>query len=192
MKTILTAFVFLFSFSASAFEMVGLMGYDLNLMANKPSNTVKTGGGIGYGFIARLDLGPGKIESGFLYTPLSITTSVASNEAKTSGSYWIMPVLYRFEIIPPFISLAAGLDYAIQGSTNIAVNGLLANPASSGYQNHFGGEVSLEAAQDIGENLSAILDVRYRQAFGDAITFSGQATKYNFMMFALGFQKRLE
>jgi hypothetical protein len=192
MKKYLLALLLLSSPQAIAYEMLGLVGYDFNLMTNKPSNTVRSAGGIGYGFIGRLDLGPGRLETGFLYTPLSITTNISTIEVKTSGSYWIVPVLYRYEIVPPFLSMALGADYAIQGSTNIAANGSLGNAASTEFQNHFGLEASLEAAQDLGEDLSLVLDIRYRYALGDAITLSNQALKYNFTMVAIGFQKRLE
>jgi hypothetical protein len=189
----LSTALFLSISSAQAFDMVGMVSYNIGQLSNQPSNFVEKGNSLGYDFFGRLDLGPGQIESGFLYSPVSITTKVAAANVKTAGSYWILPLLYRVQILPPFFSLAAGFDYAVEGNTNIEISGgTIPSGSNSGYRSHFGYEISAEAAQDLGENLSAVLDVRYRGGFAPAIAFSGQDTKYNFVMIALGLQKHLE
>lgn len=176
---------------ASAFEMTGLLGYDLNLMTNKPTNTVSTGGGIAYAFMVRTEVANnGKLESGFLYTPTSISTNYIFGDVKSTGSFWIIPLLYRFDLRSPFFSLGIGPDYATFGSSQLSVNN--ASIVSSSYQSNFGAEVSFQASQEIGEDLSVVLDLRYRKGLGDAITFSNEGTKFNFALFALGLQKRLE
>lgn len=176
---------------AEEFELTGLVGYDLNLMTHKPSNAIETKGGVAYAFSARTELGIGKIESGFIYTPTSITTDNAYlGHEKSSGAYWFLPLLYRFDLFPPFLTFAIGPDYGVVSSNVLSVNNGIYS--SSDYKNHFGAEVSLEVAQDLGENLSAVLDVRYRAGLGDAIVFNNQGTKLNFLLFALGLQKRLE
>lgn len=193
MKTLLALFIALAALSSNALalEMAGLLGYDFNLMSGKPTNTVRTGGGVSYVFLIRTEVANnGKLESGFLYTPTSITTSYATVDVKSTGSFWILPLLYRFDLGSPFFSLGLGADYATFGSSQLSANpgGII----SSSYQSHFGLEASFEANQDVGEDLSAVLDLRYRQGLGDAITFSSQGTKFNFLMIALGVQKRLE
>ena len=172
-------------------ELTGLVGYDVNLMSNKPSNTTDTHGGVTYGFSARTDFFAGKIETGFLYTPLSITTTNPFlGDEKSSGAYWIVPLLYRFDVFPPFLTLAFGPDYAVVGNNTLSLNA--GNYTTSAYNSHFGGEVSAQGVQDLGENLSAVLDIRYRAGFSDAITINNQGTKFNFLLIAFGLQKRLE
>lgn len=179
-----------------AFEMTGLVNYDISQITPKPSNYISSNQGIGYSFFGRLDLGPGQIESGFLYTPVGVTTQVANQNITISGSYWILPVLYRFVFLPPFLSLAAGFDYALVGNSAIVSSDLL-NP-SSGYKSHFGYEVGIEAVQDVGENLGAVLDVRYRAGIGNAISLPSESSpvqnsvKYDFLIIGLGIQKRLD
>jgi hypothetical protein len=180
--------------SANAFDMVGLISYNMGQLSNPPSNYVDRGNALGYGFLGRLDFGPGQIESGFLYSAVSITTSKSFGEIKSKGSYWMLPLMYRFHFLPPFFSFAAGFDYAVEGYSNIEIASasLNGNGGSSGYRSHFGYQLSLEAAQDLGENLSAVLDLRYRGGLGEAIAFDGQNTKYNFVMISIGLQKHLD
>ena len=180
--------------NANAFELLGLVAYDIGSYTPKPSNYVNTQNGLGYAFFGRLDLGPGKVESGFIYTPTSITTRTPSQsfDIKTAGSYWILPVLYRYSFYEPFFSIAVGLDYAFIGNTAVSVVGTpINNPATSGYQSNFGGEISFEASQDLGENLSLVFDARYRRGFQNAITFENTTSKFHFVMLALGLQKAL-
>ena len=172
--------------------MLGLVAYDGSLFSPAASNQVGSAGGIGYGFFGRLDLGPGMIESGFLYSQMSITTHYAFGDVKSSGGYWIIPLLYRIQLLPPFFSIAAGPDIAILGSNRVSVDESLYSVPSSGFKTHFGAEVSLEANQDLGENLSVVLDTRYRRGFGNAITINGEGIQYHSYIIALGLQKRLE
>lgn len=179
--------------SAQAFDMTGMISYNIGQLSQKPTTYVEKSNSIGYAFFGRLDLGPGQLESGFHYVPVSITTQKSFGEVKTSGSYWILPLMYRFTFLPPFFSFALGVDYAVEGNTKIDVGGTLnGSGGSSGYRSHFGYQGSLAAAQDLGENLSAVLDFRYRGGLGEAIAFDGVNTKYNFFTIALGLQKHLD
>ena len=102
--------------------------------------------------------------------------------------------MYRYVVFPPFLSIAAGLDYALVGNNEVLIGGsaLTTNP-TSGYKSHFGYEISAEASQDLGENLSAVLDVRYRGGLGNAIYYTDQeVSKYSFWIIALGIQKHLD
>lgn len=175
-----------------AIELAGLLGYHLSMFSEKPSNYESASGGVGYAFLGRVDLGPGMLESGFLAAPNSITTRQTFGNVKASGFYWIIPLMYRINILPPFFSLAVGGDYAVESSTSFSVSGAQLSSTTNGYQNHFGAQVSLEAVQDVGENLSILFDARYRQGLGTAITINSQAIKYNFLMLGIGLQKRLE
>ena len=180
---------------AQAFEMAGMVGYDINKYTAPPSNYTDTSNGIGYGFLARLELGPGMIESGFLYTSTAISVSANANTGlKFSGSYWMIPLMYRYVFLPPFLSLAVGGDYAVAGNTTLAVTGtpLAGLTSASSYKSHFGAQVSLAAVQDLGENLGVVLDLRYRAGLGNAIYFGSQATKYDVTIISLGIQKRLD
>ena len=189
--TLLLSLLLFSSLSAQAVELTGIVGYDLNLMSNKPSNATGTKGGVVYGFSARINAGPGQLEGGFLYTPLSVTTTVPFlGDEKSSGSYWLIPLLYRFEVLPPFLSIGIGPDYAFVGSNTLSTN--FGNYSTSAFSNNLGAEASLQATQDLGENLSAVLDIRYRMGLQDSITFNGSPSKFNFLLFALGLQKRLE
>ena len=178
---------------AHSIELLGLISYDGSAYAKKPSNYVSSGGGIGYGFAGRLELGPGLIESGFRYTATSVTTSELFGNVKTTGSFWIIPLLYRVYVVPPFLSLAIGPDYAILSNTQIELNSSsLGGNYSSGYRSHFGLEASAEALQDLGENLSAVLDVRYRYGLADTINLDGTGLRYQAYIISIGIQKRLE
>ena len=199
---VLSIFLTLTSANTFAFEMLGLISYDISSIQNKPSNYGSTQNGLGYNFFGRIDLGPGKLESGFMYAPAGVTTHEASlGDVKMTGSYWIIPLIYRYSFYEPFFSLGVGFDYAAVGNTALTVNGAPYNIASnnSGYQSHFGAEISGEATQDLGENLSAVLDVRYRMGLSNGITFlnldptvTSAQSKYNFFMIAIGLQKRLD
>ncbi len=182
---------FLVGSISHAFEMTGLVNYSISEISPKPANYVDSNKGVGYSFFGRLDLGPGQIESGFLYTPVGVTTTVANQNITISGSYWLFPVMYRIMVLPPFISLAAGFDYGLVGNSAIVTGNL--NPGL-GYKSHFGYQAGIEAVQDVGENLGAVLDIRYRGGLGDSITLpsASAATKYNFLVVGVGIQKRLD
>jgi len=178
---------------AQAVEMAGFAGFTGSMYPSKPAEYVRTSGGVGYGFLARVDLGPGQIESGFLYAPTSITYTVGASEVKANGSYWILPIQYRIPLVSPFLSLSLGPDFALKGSTSYTIAGASVNPSASGYKSHFGVQSSLQASQDVGENLSLLLDLRYRQGLNSAITvINSQTTRLNLFMISLGIQKRLE
>jgi hypothetical protein len=178
--------------SAAAFEMQGLISYDISELQNPPANYTGTENGLGYEFFGRLDLGPGKIESGFLYASTGITTNESFGPVKTTGSYWMIPLMYRIPIYEPFFSLGVGADYAIVGNTAITAAGTQLSSLTSGYKGNFGVEISGEATQDVGENLSIVFDARYREGLQKAITYDGVDSKYNFLIFSIGLQKRLE
>ena len=172
--------------------MVGLINYNISEVNPKPSSFLKSSNGIGYTFLGRVDFGPGLIEGGFQFTPASITTQQSFGVVTTTGTYWILPLMYRYVFLPPFFSVAAGMDYAVVGTNNLSVNGASMTGLTSGYQSHFGAQVSLEANQDLGENISGVLDVRYRAGLANAISFNNQGSHYNFWIIALGIQKHLE
>lgn len=182
------------SSSAFAYEMQGLISYNVSQIESKPSNFSSSGDGIGYSFLGRFDLGPGQLESGFLFTPTSITTTQSTHEVKFTGTYWIFPLMYRIHFFPPFFSFAFGGDYAVVGTTNLIYDGntLAINNINSGYLSHFGAQASLQATQDLGEDLSLVLDLRYRKGLGTSINLSGAEPKYSFFMVGLGIQKHLE
>ncbi|MBU6154337.1 MAG: hypothetical protein KGP28_08565 [Bdellovibrionales bacterium] len=178
---------------AKAVEMAGFAGYTGSVYPTKPAEYVRSTGGVGYGFLARVDFGPGQIESGFLYTPTSMTYTVGASEVKANGSYWILPLHYRIPIYSPFLSLSLGPDFALKGGTSYTIEGASVSPSASGYKSHFGVQSGLQASQDLGENLSAILDLRYRHGLNSAISvINSQSTRLNFFMISLGIQKRLD
>lgn len=181
---------------AFSFEMFGVLGYGGSLFNPKPTNYASSGGAVTYGFMGRVDLSYGQLESGFLYTQASITNHQLFGDVKTLGSYWIIPVLYRVPAFSPYLSFAVGPDFAVLGTNTISVDGNLVNASSSGFKSHFGIEASAEAVQDLGENLSALVDLRYRQGLGDAINIQNGASasgiKYQAYFILLGLQKRLE
>lgn len=192
----LFCFSLLFSTPAFSFEMLGLVGYGGSIFSSPPSNYQSSGGGVAYSFLGRIDLGPGQLESGFLYTQTSITNRQLFGSVKTLGSYWIIPLLYRLPVIPPFFSLAIGPDFAILGSNATSIDGSALSGSNDGFKSHFGAEISAEAVQDLGENLSAVMDLRYRHGFGDAISVKNASTSqglgYRAYVIAIGLQKRLE
>jgi hypothetical protein len=177
---------------AHAFEMVGLVSYNIGIVSPKPATYTSTGNGVGYAFLGRLNWGPGLIESGFLYTPTSVSSQETFGEVKVSGAYWIFPLMYRFYAIPRVLSIAAGGDYALVSNTNLTVGGSPVDGVTTGYKSHFGVEASIEAAKDMGENLSLVLDVRYRAGLGNALYYGTQNVKYNFTVIAVGLQKFLD
>jgi hypothetical protein len=179
--------------SASAFEMQGLIGYDAPMYTQKPIGYQSSGGGVSYSFYGRFDLGPGAIESGFIYVPTSLTWNLSGvGNVTANGSYWLIPILYRVPILPPFMNLAIGPDFAYMGNTTFSVQGTSLPSSGSGFKSHFGAEASLQALQDLGENLSAVLDLRYRQAIGYSLAIGNEEAHFNFFMISLGIQKRLE
>lgn len=184
--------LFLFTPAAPAFEMLGMISYNLGQINPKPTNYLSSSNGIGYTFLGRLDLGPGLIESGFQFIPTSISTTQSFGELKATGSYWILPLMYRYVFFPPFLSIAVGGDYAVVGTNNLSVGGTQVNGLTSGYRSHFGAQASFEVNQDLGEDLSLVLDIRYRAGLANAITYGTEGSKYNFWVIALGIQKHLE
>lgn len=184
--------------NARAFEMLGSINYSLPSFSPKPSTYTSSGGGIGYGFFGRMELGPGMIESGFVYIPFSMTTHETVIDTKFSGSFWTIPLLYRYWFWEPYLSIAAGVDYAIEGGTELSTStGPIANGIGS-FQSHFGAVASLEAKQDVGENLSVVLDVRYRMGLKNAMEYQSTSTgtttnvKASFTTISIGIMKHLE
>lgn len=171
---------------------MGMVGYNLNQVPTPPSTYVTKSNATNYGFFGRYELGPGRLETGFLYTKTSITTSDVPGNMTVEGSYWIIPMLYRYAFFEPFFSIAVGPDFAIVGNRSLTANGTPISGPASGYRGHWGLEASFEAAQDLGENLSAVLDVRYRMGLASAVSFGGQGTKFHFWGLALGLQKRFD
>ena len=192
MKAVFSLLILLTASSSHAYEMLGLISYNLSAIDPKPTNFTKASNGIGYTFLGRFDLGPGLIETGFQFTPTSITTTQSFGEVKVTGAYWILPIMYRYVFLPPFFSVAVGMDYAVVGSSNLSVSGAQVSGLTSGYRSHFGVQASFDVNQDLGENISAVLDLRYRQGLADAITFSNVGSHYNYWVIALGIQKHLE
>jgi hypothetical protein len=188
------ALLFAIAPRAQAFEVYGLVSYDASQYSGKPSNYSDSGGGAGYGFFGKLDFGPGQIESGFLYTVTSISTQEPFGLAINSGSFWQIPILYRVYVLPPFVSVAFGPDYAIVGYNRVTVAGaeVSSDASSSGYKSNFGLEADVQGLQDLGENLSAILDIRYRYGLGNAISVDGAGVRYQAFIISIGLQKRLE
>lgn len=177
---------------AQAYEMLGLITYNLSYVDPKPANYHKVSNGIGYTFLARVDAGPGLVEAGFQFTPTSISTMQSFGEVKAIGSYWILPLMYRYVFFPPFFSIAVGGDYAVVGTSSLSVGGSQVTGLTSGYQSHFGAQASFAVNQDLGENMSAVLDLRYRQGLANAITFNNVGSRYSYWIIALGIQKHLE
>lgn len=179
--------------SVRALEIAGSAGFHGHEFSDKDPSYRSTSGGVGYSFSARMDAGYGFLESGFLFSPVVMNFSVGSNEVRAGGSYWILPVLYRIPVFSPFVSFGFGPDFAVRGGTSYTIQGTsLASAPSSGFRSHFGGQLSLQAAQDIGENLSAVLDLRYRRGIGPAISVQSTTSTLSTIMFSLGIQKRLE
>jgi len=178
--------------ASHSYELLGLISYNFSQVTPAAAVYSSTKNEIGYTFLGRVDFGPGLVETGFEFIPTSITTNQSFGPAVATGNYWILPLMYRYIFLPPFLSAAIGLDYAVCGSSLLSVSGSQANGITSGYKSHFGAEVSLEANQDLGENLSLALDFRYRQGLAPAISFNNVGSNYNFLIIALGIQKHLE
>ncbi len=188
----ISLFLLLNPLTSSAFEMLGLISYNLAQVNPKPSAYTDSSNGIGYTFLGQVEVGPGLIESGFQFIPTSITTRQTFGEVKTTGSYWVLPLMYRYIFLPPFFSVAVGADYAVVGTNNLSVSGTQVNGLTSGYRSHFGAQMSVAVSQDLGENLSAVLDLRYRGGLANAITFGNEGSKYSFWIIGLGIQKHLD
>ncbi len=179
--------------SSRALELTGFTGYHIPYFSPKDQTCLGTPGGVGYGFSARVEAGSGSIESGFLFSPVVMNLSVGTNEVRTGGSYWILPVLYRVPLLSPFLSLGIGPDFAVRGGTTYTIQGTaLSSSPASGFRSHFGGQISLQAVQDIGENLSAVVDLRYRRGLGPSISVQSTTSTLSTLMISLGIQKRLE
>lgn len=190
LSTLLTLSFCLIPDTARAFEMQGMISYNLSRVGPKPTNYLESSNGIGYTFLGRLDLGPGQVESGFQFIPTSISITETNRELKFTGSYWILPLIYRLHFLPPFFSLGIGGDYAVVGTSNVTTQGVTSvNPA---YKSHFGAQASLQATQDLGENISAVLDLRYRKGLADAVTINSVSSRYDFWAISLGIQKHLD
>lgn len=176
-----------------AIELAGFTGSHIQNLSPRDPSFVGSGGGIGYGFTARIEAGIGSIESGFLFSPVSTTFTVGTNEVRAGGSYWILPMLYRIPLVTPFITLGIGPDFAVRGGTSYTIQGTsLASAPASGFRSHFGVQASVQAIQDVGENLAAVLDLRYRQGIGPAISVQSTPSTLGTLMISLGIQKRLE
>jgi hypothetical protein len=176
--------------SARALEMQGLISYNLGKVSPEPTRYQNISNGIGYTFLGRFDLGPGQVETGFQFIPTSIALNETIGEVKYTGSHWILPLVYRFHFLPPFFSLGVGVDYAVVGTSNIVVKGVTS--ASDAYKSHFGAQASLQATQDLGENISAVLDLRYRSSMGNAVQINEVGSKYSIWAISLGIQKHLD
>ncbi len=175
---------------SNAIEMQGMISYNLGKIDPTPTHYTGSSNAIGYTFLGKFDLGPGQVETGFQFVPTSITTQETIGEVKHTGSFWILPLLYRFNFLPPFFSLAAGLDYAVVGTSNIVAKGV--TTSSDEYRSHFGAQASFQVTQDLGENLSAVLDFRYRNSLANAATINNDGSKYQLWVIGLGIQKHLE
>ncbi len=188
--TVLVATLFTSPSHARVFEMEGMIQDDFpsfSFKPSQPSNYDSSGGGLGYAFYARVELGPGMVESGFLYAPVSFTTTESSSIlTRFAGSYWTIPLLYRYNFWEPYFSIAAGVDYAIQGGTTIPTG------TSNNYESHFGALASLAAKQDIGEDLSIVLDLRYRVGLATGAVYQSTQMNVSWVSVAVGIEKHLE
>jgi hypothetical protein len=175
-------------------ELMGVVGYNINQFETPPSIYRGKENAMAYGFLGKMDLGPGQIETGFLFTQATLNVQEPFGFTTISGTYWMLPLLYRYTFLAPFFSVAAGFDYALVGTRGLTVSGasLPTSTVGSGFRGHWGLEFSFQAAQDLGENLSLVLDVRRRQGLADAIALSGEGTRLHFTMVGLALQKRLE
>src|ERR1035437_6904573 len=93
---------FLNPISSEAYEMLGMISYNLAQVTPKPLAYTSSSNGVGYTFLGRMDLGPGLLESGFQFILTSIRTQQTFGELKATGSYWILPLMYRYLFFPPF------------------------------------------------------------------------------------------
>jgi hypothetical protein len=163
--------------SAEAAEVVALSGIGVPFYSNKSPTFTRTGGGIFLATMLRMESGAGGFETGILRAGLSAMRNEGATETRSDGSYWIVPVLYRLPLHPPFFHLAIGADYAFGDST---------------FKSHPGLEAALQAQQDLGNDYGVVLDIRFREGLGTAFSASGQTSGIRILTAALGFQKRLE
>jgi hypothetical protein len=167
-----------FHASAHAIEITGLTGYHLSSPSPKDPSHLSTKGGVGYGFFTR---------------PVSTTFSVGTNEVRAGGSYWILPVIFRIPLFSPFLSIGFGPDFGVRGGTSFTIQGTsLASAPASGFRSHFGAQVSLQATQELGDHLGAVLDLRFRQGIGPAISVQSTTSTLSTTQISLGIQKRLD
>ena len=68
--------------SSQAYEMLGMISYNLAQVNPKPTAYTSSTNGIGYTFLGRMDLGPGLLESGFQFILTSISTQQTFGELK--------------------------------------------------------------------------------------------------------------
>jgi hypothetical protein len=120
---------------------------------------IADGEGFHFGILARQDSQIATLEGGVLRTS-------ASRNSVREEKVWILPALVSIPVRAPFVSLALGPDYAITPSS------------------HFGLESAMELNQDLGNNFSAIVDIRYREGLG--------GNGLRFFLGSFGLQKRLE
>lgn len=99
----------------------------------------------------------------------------------------MIPMLYRYEFWAPYVSIAAGFDYAIQAGTTLSRTQGLTTANGDQYRSHWGWVTSLQVKQDIGEDLSVLLDLRYRKGLASAI----QSSTVSFTSIGLGIVKNL-
>jgi hypothetical protein len=176
-----------------ALEVTGFTGWHSQSASPKDPSFSGSGGGIGYGFSTRVDAGFGGWESGFLFSPVSLNFNVGTSEVRAGGSYWILPIIYRIPLIAPFITFGLGPDFAVRSGTSYTIQGTsLASAPASGFRSHFGAQASVQAVQEVGENLAAVLDLRYRQGIGPAISIQSTPSTLATFMISLGVQKRLD
>lgn len=175
-------------------ELMGMVGYSITDVQTPPSIYLGKDNAVSLGFLAQLELGPGKLETGFLYSKAAITVNEPFGRTNISGTYWMVPVLYRYSFLDPFFSLGAGFDYAVVGTRGLTVNGAEVSNISvgSGFRGHWGLQFSFQAEQDLGEDVSVFLDVRRRQGLAEAIAVGTESTRVHFWMLSLGIQKRLD
>lgn len=193
-----TAYIWIFTLVlcqisyARTFEMMGSVHYVIPQLSPNPNSFSKSTNAVGYGFSGRLELGPGQVESGFQYVPVGFMSNHSFGKVETTAGYWTFPILYRFYLFEPFFSIAGGLDYALVGNTRINSTSTNANDLTSGFVSHFGYVFNFEAKQDVGNNLSLVLDFRFRQGLAPAITFDRTSSTLRWFAIGIGIQKLLE
>jgi hypothetical protein len=148
---------------ARATELLALLSYDGTVNMQTEANVSPSGNGLGGMLLGHFELGPGTLETGLIYS---------------NTPYWTIPLLYRVMILPPFVTLAFGPDYAISGT--------------SSYKSNLGLEAGAQAIQELGNDFGAVLDLRYRLGLGDAISTNNTSVHYSGYLISLGIQKRFE
>ena len=67
---------------AQAIELTGLVSDNFGTVVTKPLHFTSNSGGVGYAFLGRFELGPGKVETGFFYAPVTINTHESFGDIK--------------------------------------------------------------------------------------------------------------